>query len=647
LNAEDADSEGNGPEPFGRLVMRLLRLSVVVAAVTLVLGTPTSAQQWAPEGTKVIVTNAAAVFIVPDASRIPLRVLDKDLVLDLIDTVGEWSHVAFYDSQWGRRQAYVLSKNVQLIRAQTAPPVPKPQVPMAGASLVATAIPATPPQARPPSATLASPPPTALAAKTPTVPDAPEPDRPTPSKRSSKPKEVRIRGYVTNLVSPTTFEIEDYRVTNEAGFTLDLENASPDLQFRPEDIRIGVELEIKGTFYEDTSELKAKSIKVDLEQFKKQKQTAVLSRPPAGVLRSGDGWTGTFFVDGQRIQVTPQTEIVFQLTQREKKLAKNASAKSTAQTEPDFRPLQSLEEVSTGMVMTYEGARSIQDGTVIADRVEFAHHDIDSGEKKLLESLKTEAIPFNSTDLRPGEVKIKGVGKFKTVPDEVVQEYVASIGRRLLPEYQRQLADTDVTRIPFQFFVVNEKQPNAFALPNGVVVIHSGLFGVVENEAQFAAIVGHEMAHAIQEHTWRQRQYHKNARAALQIGAAVAAAYGQRGLRDLALMTEGAIRNGYARNLENQADRLGMEYMVSAGYDPREAPRVWKAMTKKMGDAPTDLFWSNHDNNATRRSYLMNELKNNYVGLDYSTLHVNEDSFRSIAERVRSATEAKRRIKVK
>ena len=111
-------------------------------------------------------------------------------------------------------------------------------------------------------------------------------------------------------------------------------------------------------------------------------------------------------------------------------------------------------------------------------------------------------------------------------------------------------------------------------------------------------------------------------------------------------MVEGAIRNGYSRRLENQSDRIGLEYMVDAGYDPREAPAVWKAMARKLGDAPTDFFWSNHDNHSTRRSYLMGELKNNYAQLDYSKFRAGESEFAAMAARVRLATSGKKRIKV-
>lgn len=90
---------------------------------------------------------------------------------------------------------------------------------------------------------------------------------------------------------------------------------------------------------------------------------------------------------------------------------------------------------------------------------------------------------------------------------------------------------------------------------------------------------------------------------ALRIGGAVAAAYGKRGIADLTILTEAAIRNGYQRSLENQADRLGIEHMLAAGYDPRQAPRVWKVMSLHYGDRRTNFFWSDHDNNTTRRSY--------------------------------------------
>ena len=111
-------------------------------------------------------------------------------------------------------------------------------------------------------------------------------------------------------------------------------------------------------------------------------------------------------------------------------------------------------------------------------------------------------------------------------------------------------------------------------------------------------------------------------------------------------MVNGGIVNGHQRQLENQSDRVGLEYMVNAGYDPREAPAVWKLMAKTNGVDATNFFWSSHDNAPTRRSYLMNELKNNYRDLDYSALKTNETEFLRIKAAIINSNGQKKKIKV-
>jgi hypothetical protein len=81
--------------------------------------------------------------------------------------------------------------------------------------------------------------------------------------QAPKLKDVKIRGYVTEFRSPTSFDIEDYRITRDEAFTLDFDNASPEIAFGLDDIRVGVELEIRGQLNEATGDLKAKSIRVD------------------------------------------------------------------------------------------------------------------------------------------------------------------------------------------------------------------------------------------------------------------------------------------------------------------------------------------------------------------------------------------------
>ncbi len=463
--------------------------------------------------------------------------------------------------------------------------------------------------------------------------------------QTPKLKDVTIRGYVTEFRSPTDFDIEDYRIARDQVLALDFENASPDITFELGDIRVGVELEIKGSLNEQSGELKARSVKVDLEQFKSIKQTAFVSVRPEGIQLLDGTWGGELRADGQLIRITNATAVVFKPTKREKKLAEQkGKANAAADDEEAAEPLKSLDDVTIGMAMTYEGKRDRDTGRILAERIEFASNDLEDGEAKMWKSLKTSVKPAQG--LKAGELKIDQIGKFKLVPDADVQAYVTNLGQRLVPAYQRDLPVDDPRKIPFQFHVVQDDAVNAFATPNGIVVVNSGLMEMLENEAQLAAVVGHEIAHATHEHTWRQQQYHKKARFGIALAGIVAAAYGIRSIADMATLVNGAIVSGHQRALENQSDRIGLQYMVDAGYDPRQAPAVWKLMAKQNGVSATNFFWSNHDNEPTRRSYLMNELKNNYRDTDYSQFRMNADEYSRIKAAVVEANGKKKKIKV-
>ena len=460
-----------------------------------------------------------------------------------------------------------------------------------------------------------------------------------------KLKDVKIRGYVTEFRSPTDFDIEDYRITHEEAFALDFDNAFPEITFALHDIRVGVELEFRGQLNEATGGLKAKSIMVDLEQFKSIKQTAFVTAPPEGIELLDGRWAGELQADAQIIRVTKETEVLFKPTKREKKLAerekKNANSDDDKE---DFEALKSLDQVTIGMAMTYEGKRDRDTGKIMVQRVEFSSNDLEDGEAKMWTSLKTSVTPAQG--LKPGELKIDKVGKFKLLRDQEVQGYVTALGQRLIPAYQREMAADDPRRIPFQFYVVQDDAVNAFATPNGIVVVNSGLMEMLENEAQLAAVVGHEIAHSTHEHTWRQQQFHKKKRIGIAIAGALASASGIQSLADIASMVNGAIVNGHQRALENQSDRIGLQYMVAAGYDPRQAPAVWKLMANTNGVSATNFFWSSHDNPPTRRSYLMNELKNNYRDLDLSPLKTNQDDYSRIRAAVIDAKKGKAKLKI-
>ncbi len=459
---------------------------------------------------------------------------------------------------------------------------------------------------------------------------------------SAAVKSVKINGYITNVISPTVFEIDDVKVSRSESLIFNLENQNQAIQFKPEDIRVGTEIEVQGMLDDQTNELKATKVTVDLDQFRKLKNTTVLSRIPEGIVKGEKGWNGVFWADGRKIRIDETTQVLFELNKSERKAdsdAKKNKVKNDAKTETaddadeftDSEPLKDIAQVKPGMIVTFEGTTK-PDGMVLATRLVFLKNELEKGEDGLWKSMKITEKASNLTADEPGELKVSSVGKYKLLPNEEVQKYVERVGQSLIPAYQKNLADDDLQKIHFKFYVIRDKTPNAFALANGVVVVNSGMLTMLENEAQLAAVLAHEISHATQEHTWRQMNKDKNKRTALMVGSLAASLFAP-GVGTMLELINSAMVNGYSRRLEDQADRIGLDYMVAADYDPREAPRVWKIMSRKTGDMPNTFFWSSHNSNSVRRSYLMVAIRDNYSDLDYNLLKKGDsEEYKKISE---------------
>ncbi len=141
--------------------------------------------------------------------------------------------------------------------------------------------------------------------------------------------------------------------------------------------------------------------------------------------------------------------------------------------------------------------------------------------------------------------------------DPELQAYVDRIGRRLLA--QSSMADRD-----FTFTVVDSPDINAFATPGGYVYINRGLLAFLDNEAELAGVLGHEIGHVTARHSGRQR--------AAGVANTVTAITlliltGSGDLAEASSMYGAELISGYGREMELEADGLGAEYMHKAGYD--------------------------------------------------------------------------------
>jgi len=149
----------------------------------------------------------------------------------------------------------------------------------------------------------------------------------------------------------------------------------------------------------------------------------------------------------------------------------------------------------------------------------------------------------------------------------------------------------------FRLYVLDQPGFNAAAWPNGVIEIRKGALLRLENEAQLALVLGHEAIHYQNRHV---AQLWGRAEQAVGVGALVGTVLGLRPIGE-AMGVLAAL--SYSRDMEREADRLGLERLAAAGYDPNEAPRLWAALLEekaRIGDSGQLAFLSTHPTDAER-----------------------------------------------
>lgn len=192
-----------------------------------------------------------------------------------------------------------------------------------------------------------------------------------------------------------------------------------------------------------------------------------------------------------------------------------------------------------------------------------------TGEQELSLISESQEISIGSQEYAPARQAQGG----DYVVDPQVQRYVNDIGQRLAAKSDRKL--------PYEFKVLNNSVPNAWALPGGKIAINRGLLTELKNEAELAAVLGHEVVHAAAKHGAKSMQ-----RGLLLQGAVVAATIATQD-RDYANVAQlgaslGAqlINQKYGRDAERESDHYGMIYMSRAGYDPQGAVGLQETFVK-------------------------------------------------------------------
>jgi len=175
---------------------------------------------------------------------------------------------------------------------------------------------------------------------------------------------------------------------------------------------------------------------------------------------------------------------------------------------------------------------------------------------------------------------------------------VRNIGGRLIP--QVRTFRSDATGWKWEMHVQDSKELNAYCMPGGKIMVYSGLVERLDlSDDELSAVVGHEIAHALREHS-RERVSRAYAQQLALAGAAAVAGVSQSTLNLANMVGTVTFQLPHSREQEAEADRIGLELMARAGYDPRAAVNVWKKMGSVQESGGPPEFLSTHPSGSSR-----------------------------------------------
>jgi predicted Zn-dependent protease len=183
-----------------------------------------------------------------------------------------------------------------------------------------------------------------------------------------------------------------------------------------------------------------------------------------------------------------------------------------------------------------------------------------TGEREFMAVSEAKELQLGQQNYAPMQQSQGGVHDV----DPVLTRYVHDVGNRLAVVSDRQL--------PYEFVVLNNSVPNAWALPGGKIAINRGLLTELNSEAELAAVLGHEIVHAAARHSAQQMSRSVLSQV-LVLATAVATSdsnYGDMAVGGAAVGAQ-LLSSRYGRRAELESDKYGMQYMSRAGYDPQGA----------------------------------------------------------------------------
>lgn len=191
-------------------------------------------------------------------------------------------------------------------------------------------------------------------------------------------------------------------------------------------------------------------------------------------------------------------------------------------------------------------------------------------------------------------------------------EMVARVGKRITQAveqfYAQKGLSSELEGYQWEYKLVDSKEVNAWCMPGGKIVVYTGLLPITQNEAALAAVMGHEVSHAIFYHG-NERMSQGLIQQGLGTALSIAVANKPQATQNIFMTAFGlgsqvGVLLPFSRKHELEADRYGLIWTAMAGYNPREAVALWDRMEAASGGQKPPEFLSSHPSEGRRKEQL-------------------------------------------
>ena len=248
----------------------------------------------------------------------------------------------------------------------------------------------------------------------------------------------------------------------------------------------------------------------------------------------------------------------------------------------------------------------------------------------ITERKQLKLIPESKLNAKAAQIYEKVKEKEKLSADFSKLNEIKDIGKRIeysINEYfERSNIEDPTIGFDWEYILIdNNKVKNAWCMPGGKIAVYTGILEVTKNKNGLAAVMGHEIAHAVAKHSSERASRNVAINVVTQVtdllsGGKLSTVNRTTGMNTVGLLTQMGILNPFNRKQESEADYLGLIFSSLSGYDIRETTNIWERMKEaNKGKAPPE-FMSTHPS-ADNRILKINEWINE-ITVDYPPIKI-------------------------